>query len=174
MPFRLHRNACVVLAGLFLSAGCTIHHQGGTTITRTTSTSTRTTTLMHASGPFDVKVIPRAPSDGAVPSPISIMTLDKHFHGTLEGPSVGEMLASRSESAGSAVYVALERVTATLGGRHGSFVLAHTGTMTKEGQHLLITVAPGSGTSELVGLTGTMGIRIEGGAHFYDFEYELP
>ena len=129
---------------------------------------------MHATGPFDVKVIPRPPAAGAAPSPISGMTIDKHFHGALEGPSIGEMLASRSESAGSAVYVALERVTATLGGRHGSFVLAHRGTMTKEGQHLVITVAPGSGTDELVGLTGTMGIRMEGSAHFYDFDYELP
>lgn len=174
MPYHPARRAWTAVAALLSFAGCTIHHQGGTTITRTTSTSSRTTTLMHVTGPFDVKVIPRPPAAGAVPSPISIMTLDKHFHGALDGPSVGEMLASRTESAGSAVYVALERVTATLGGRSGTFVLAHTGTMTKDGQQLVVTVAPGSGTGELVGLSGTMGIRMDGAAHFYDFDYELP
>lgn len=36
-----------------------------------------------------------------------------------------------------------------------------------------ITVVPDSGTDQLEGLTGKMGIKIEGGKHFYDFEYTL-
>ena len=39
---------------------------------------------------------------------------------------------------------------------------------------LSIVVVPDSGTGELEGLTGKMGIRIEGGKHFYDFDYSLP
>lgn len=53
----------------------------------------------------------------------------------------------------------------------------HDGTMVRgdlKSGRLLIEVVPDSGTGELAGLAGTMGIRIEeGGRHFYDFEYSL-
>jgi hypothetical protein len=84
------------------------------------------------------------------------------------------MLTGAMESNSAAVYVALERVTGTLEGRKGSFLLMHNGTMTRDGQHLSITVAPGSGTGELVGLSGTLGIQIVEHKHLYDFEYTLP
>jgi hypothetical protein len=130
--------------------------------------------MPSASGPFDVTITPRAPDDAGAPGPVGIMTLDKRFHGGLEAHSVGEMLASRFEGTGAAVYVALERAIGTLHGRAGSFALAHRGTMTRDGQALTIVIAPGSGTGELAGITGTMSIRIEGKAHFYDMEYQLP
>jgi hypothetical protein len=42
-------------------------------------------------------------------------------------------------------------------------------------QQLLITVVPGSGTSQLAGIAGKMTINIAaGGKHSYDFEYTLP
>ena len=46
--------------------------------------------------------------------------------------------------------------------------------MTPDGQSLTITVIPGSGSGELEGLEGTMGIDIRDGKHFYTFEYTLP
>jgi hypothetical protein len=49
----------------------------------------------------------------------------------------------------------------------------HTGTMDKGTFGLTVTVVPGSGTGELVGLVGKMEILIEGGTHSYVFEYEL-
>jgi hypothetical protein len=39
---------------------------------------------------------------------------------------------------------------------------------------LVVTVVPDSGTDGLAGLNGRMTIRIEGGKHFYDFDYALP
>ena len=69
--------------------------------------------------------------------------------------------------------MAIERVTGTLSGRKGSFVLQHSGTMTRGTQHLEISVVPDSGTGDLAGLTGTMSIRIEGGKHFYELLYNL-
>jgi hypothetical protein len=75
---------------------------------------------------------------------------------------------------GSAAYSAIERVTGTLAGRHGSFVLQHTGIMNRGAQSLVITVVPDSGTDDLAGITGTMAIIIEGKQHSYDFEYALP
>jgi hypothetical protein len=103
------------------------------------------------------------------------MSLAKQFHGELEATSLSEMLTAMSSVQGSGAYVAVEGVTGKLGGRNGSFMLQHTGVMTRGVPQLTITVVPDSGTDELTGLTGKLNIRIEpGGKHFYDFEYELP
>ena len=84
------------------------------------------------------------------------------------------MLSGGSPAEGSAGYVAIERVTGTLAGRSGSFVLQHSGTMTPESQEVTITVVPASGTGELESIAGTMAIEIEDGQHSYSFEYTLP
>ena len=129
----------------------------------------------HASGPFDVKVIPQKPDNKEAESAnLGRMSLDKQFHGDLEAVSKGEMLSAMSEVKGSAGYVAMERVTGTLHGRKGSFVLQHTGTMTRGTPQLSVTVVPDSGTGELTGLSGSMNIKIEEGKHFYEFDYTLP
>ena len=58
------------------------------------------------------------------------MTIDKTYHGDLDGTAVGTMLTGMSPTEKtSGVYVAVERVTATLGGRKGTFILHHTGVM---------------------------------------------
>ena len=67
----------------------------------------------------------------------------------------------------------MERVSGTLHGRSGTFILQHSATMTRGAPQLSITVVPDSGTGQLAGLTGKMDIKIEGGKHFYEFEYEL-
>lgn len=129
---------------------------------------------MQASGPFEVKLAPQPPADGIVPANLGRMTIDKQFHGALEATSLGEMLAVGTAVEGSAGYVALERVTGTLDGRTGTFVLQHTGTMDRGVPSLSVTVVPDSGTDELVGLRGTMDIHIEQGRHSYTFDYTLP
>ncbi len=101
------------------------------------------------------------------------MSIDKKFSGDLEGTSKGEMLSAMTAVKGSAGYVALERVRGTLHGRSGSFVLQHSGTMTRGVPELTVTVVPDSGVDQLEGLKGKMTIKIEGGRHFYEFEYEL-
>ena len=121
-----------------------------------------------------MKVTPQ-PADEKVGDPsVGRMALDKQFHGDLEATSKGQMLATMTDVKGSAGYVAMERVSGTLHGRKGTFALQHTGTMTRGTPSLTITVVPDSGTGELVGLTGTMGIRIVEGKHSYDFSYTLP
>lgn len=128
----------------------------------------------HATGSFTVKIAPQTPDNApAQAANLGRMSIDKEFHGDLEATSKGEMLSVLDRATGSGGYVALERVTGKLGGRTGSFVLQHHATMDHGKPELRIIVVPGSGTDELAGLTGTMGIRIEGGQHFYDFEYEL-
>jgi hypothetical protein len=101
------------------------------------------------------------------------MSIDKTFHGDLEGISKGEMLTAAGSIEGSASYVAIEQVKGKLQGKVGTFVLQHRGTMKGGKQELEITVVPDSGTEELVGLSGEMKINIVDGNHSYEFEYDL-
>ncbi len=127
---------------------------------------------MHAKGPFDVKITPLASDE--LPKALGRMSIDKQFHGELEGTSKGEMLTAGTDVKGSAGYVALEQVTGTVNGRSGSFILQHSATMNRGVPQLSITVVPDSGTGQLVGLSGNMNIVITDGKHSYDFEYSLP
>jgi len=86
----------------------------------------------------------------------------------------GQMLSAGTSVKGSAGYVAIERVTGVLADKHGSFVLQHTGTMSRGVPSLSVTVVPDSGTEELTGIDGDFKINIVEGAHFYEFTYRLP
>jgi hypothetical protein len=131
--------------------------------------------MPQLSGPFEVKIVPQKPDNPpAQAANLGRMSIDKQFHGALEAASQGEMLSVMSETKGSGGYVALERVTGTLGGKRGGFVLQHNATMNRGVPQLNIIVVPDSGSDELAGLAGTMTIRIEaGGKHFYEFDYTL-
>ena len=127
----------------------------------------------HAKGTFNVKVVPQT-TDTTLGGPFSRLFLDKQFHGDLEATSKGQMLGTLStEIEGSGAYVALEQVTGTIGGRRGSFILQHSGTMKKNVPHLIVTVVPDSATDQLKGLAGKMTIVIADGTHSYDLEYTL-
>ncbi len=128
----------------------------------------------RATGTFEVKVSPQGPEDKAAGSTLGRFSLEKQFHGDLEGISKGEMLSAIAEVKGSGGYVAIERVTGTLDGRSGSFVLQHAGTMTRGVPQLTVTVVPDSGSGQLVGLAGKLAIKIDEGKHSYDFDYTLP
>lgn len=123
----------------------------------------------HAIGTFEVKATP-VTTDG-LDVELSRLTLEKQFHGDLEGTSKAVMLAASTGVKGSAGYVAMEKVTGTLKGRSGSFILQHSGTMTRGEPQLKVSVVPDSGTGQLAGLSGTMAIKIADGKHSYDFEY---
>ena len=130
---------------------------------------------MNAQGPFEVKASPQPLGFDAGGDMLARMTIDKQFHGDLEATSAGEMLSAGTPAKGSAGYVAIERVSGTLAGRRGTFILQHSATMNRGVPSLSISVVPDSGTGELAGLSGTMNIVIaEGGKHSYDFDYELP
>jgi hypothetical protein len=125
---------------------------------------------MTAAGPFEVKLTPQPPGEDVV---VGRFTIEKELHGDLEATSKGQMLAFNSGVEGSAGYVAIEHVTGTLQDKRGTFVLQHSGTMTRGKGELAVTVVPDSGTEELVGLSGTMRIDITDGKHSYVFDYTL-
>ena len=126
----------------------------------------------HASGTFEVKLSPQQ-DDAAKEAGLGRMTIDKTFQGDLAASSKGQMLAAMTEVKGSAGYVAIERVTGTLHGHQGSFVLQHNGIMDRNSPQLSVVVVPDSGTDALVGLTGKMMINIADGKHSYEFEYSI-
>jgi hypothetical protein len=130
--------------------------------------------MTRATGVFEVKLTPQPTEEKAASPTLGRMAIDKRFHGDLEGTSQGEMLMAGTDVKGSAGYVAIERVSATLHGRRGTFALQHSGTMTRGAPQLEITVVPDSGTGELAALAGTMAIAIApDGKHSYDFEYTI-
>jgi hypothetical protein len=130
--------------------------------------------LRHAEGTFTVKTASLPPDDATAGTPISRFGLDKEFHGGLEAASKGEMLGAGDFAKGSAGYVAIEQIIGTLNGRSGSFALQHIGAMDSGKVQLSVTVVQGSGTGELVGITGSMTITDVAGRHSYTFEYAVP
>jgi hypothetical protein len=128
----------------------------------------------HATGTFDVKLTPQPSEDKTDDATLGRMTIEKQIHGDLEAASKGQMLTAGTPAKGSAGYVAIERVSGTLHGRTGTFILQHSGTMTRGALQLDITVVPDSGTGQLTDLTGKMDIQIADGKHSYDFAYTLP
>ena len=129
--------------------------------------------MEKAIGAFDVKIGTLPQYNTSEGAKLARMSIDKQFHGDLEATSQGEMLSAGTDTKGSAGYVAIERVTGTLNGRSGGFVLQHNATMTRGAPYLNIVVVPDSGTGELAGLTGKMHIVIDKGKHSYEFEYTL-
>ncbi|MGV7211295.1 DUF3224 domain-containing protein [Oxalobacteraceae bacterium A2-2] len=127
--------------------------------------------MKQISGTFEVKLTPQPAEEGI---PWGRQRIAKTFHGPLDGSSVGEMVAVLTATKGSAGYVALEQVSATLEGRSGSFFLQHSGQMDRGQPHLSVTVVPDSGTGALAGIKGDMSIDIANGQHSYTFRYSLP
>jgi Protein of unknown function (DUF3224) len=78
------------------------------------------------------------------------------FHGDIEGEgSVRFLQAVRTD--GSASFVGIERVTGSVGGRNGTFLLQDAGTVQGSVVSGTWFVIPGSGTGDLAGLRGEGG-----------------
>ncbi|AIF46311.1 DUF3224 domain-containing protein [Dyella japonica] len=130
--------------------------------------------MAHAKGTFEVKITPQAPQDGVGDPSVGRMALEKQFQGDMQGQGLGQMLAVGTAVDGSAGYVAMERVTASVHGRQGSFALQHSGTLNRGTAQLSVTIVPDSGADGLAGIAGRLSITIAGGVHAYDLEYTLP
>ena len=131
--------------------------------------------LMHASGYFDVTLAPQAADNPQVrTAQIDRLSIDKKYHGDVQGTSTGQMQAIKDDR-NTGAYVALEKVVASLKGRSGTFMLMHYGYMSQGGVgRWLVEIVPDSGTGELAGLSGTMKIIQKDGKHYYEIEYALP
>jgi hypothetical protein len=119
----------------------------------------------HATGRIEVKTYEPQPYeelDGA-PDLVEIHVTET-FSGDIEGEGVVRFLQAVRED-GSASFVGIERVTGSIAGRQGSFLLQDAGTLegsTVKGDWFVI---PGSGAGELAGLRGEGGFQAELGQH---------
>ncbi len=100
--------------------------------------------------------------------------VEESFTGDVEGDGVAEFLqVARAD--GSASFVGIERVTGTVAGREGTFVLQDAGTVEGNVVSGEWFVVPGSGTGQLAGLRGTGGFRAnlgEGAQVYLDHWFE--
>ncbi|MCW5724851.1 MAG: DUF3224 domain-containing protein [Maricaulaceae bacterium] len=128
---------------------------------------------LTAAGEFDVAVILEVEGDDGGPDRYR---LEKTYHGGMSGPAAGEMLGVSHPDAGAGAYVAIERFEGVLDGRAGGFALVHRGVMDESGQELSMTIAPGSGTGGLAGISGRMTLTPAQtpGRRGYELEYTLP
>jgi hypothetical protein len=78
-------------------------------------------------------------------------SVGKKYAGDIEGGSVTEWLMAY-QADGSAVFVGLERIKGTVGGRRGSLFVQHVGTFADGAANAVLSVV--SGTGELIAVTG--------------------
>ncbi|SDD53325.1 DUF3224 domain-containing protein [Actinokineospora iranica] len=127
----------------------------------------------QATGTFGIEAWQPEESDEQHGTTVTRTTARKRYTGDLTATSVVTMFQVRAPVEGSAAYVAVERVSGTLGGRAGTFVLQHNATSTPEKQSMDITVVPDTATGELTGLTGEMVIALVDGTHHYTIDYKF-
>ena len=126
---------------------------------------------MHGKGTFDVTITPQQTADDA---PVARMTLYKEFHGDLEAVANGEMIAAHEPLTGAGVYVAIDRAHRHAARQGGQLPLrASRHAQRRRAVSSTIVIVPGSGTGQLTGITGTIGIEIVEKKHFYTIDYEL-
>jgi hypothetical protein len=154
---------------LFLVIGCIY-----LSLAAATAAPTEPVMTGHATGSFDVKMSPQTITGQAADPDMGQMSMRKTWQGDLDATSTGTMIGAGKPDRGSAGYVAMEKVTGTLMGRTGTFILQQFGTMTDDKLQMTIAVVPSTGTGQLEGLTGTMTIRTNNGQHAYYFDYSLP
>jgi hypothetical protein len=123
------------------------------------------TSKTHATGRIDVKTYQPQPYDELDDGPDLVeIEVTETFSGDIKGEGVVRFLqAIRAD--GSASFVGIERVTGSIAGRRGSFLLQDAGTL--EGNLVKGDwfVIPGSSTGELAGLHGEGGFEAELGQH---------
>jgi hypothetical protein len=105
---------------------------------------------------------------------LSRIHVEERFSGDITGDGVVEFLqAARAD--GEASFVGIERITGTIAGRAGTFLLQDQGTVSGDVVAGDWFVVPGSGTGDLEGLRGQGGFRAnlgEGAEVHLDYWFE--
>jgi hypothetical protein len=114
-------------------------------------------TRSHATGKTNVKVWDPKPYDQPADGPALVQIhLEEDFSGDIQGSGVADSLwAQLAEDAASMVGMA--RVTGSIAGRSGAFLLQAQGTLRGATVSSTWFVVPGSGTGQLSGLRGEGG-----------------
>ena len=131
--------------------------------------------MTTTSGRFDLTNWDEEVYDDAEGARLVRVRNTKAFEGGISGTSTAELLQAIAGDAGAA-YVGIERVSAEIEGRKGTFVLRHSASQTAGGDgDMRVDVVAGSATGDLTGLTGELVISLTPeGEHAYTFTYTLP
>ena len=151
-----------------------MHNAPPTQMLASPSHSIEAVVPMHARGTFDVQITPLPADEYGDAVSTGRMGITKQLSGDITGTGKGQMITGMGTVKGSAAYSAIERITGTIGGRTGSFILQHTGTMHDGLQELTITIVPTSGSGDFINIAGTFVIIMDGKQHRYDMTYTLP
>ncbi|MCA2997602.1 MAG: DUF3224 domain-containing protein [Rhodocyclaceae bacterium] len=84
---------------------------------------------------------------------LSLAKVTQSYSGAIEGTSSIEYLMAYSVH-GTATFVGLERVSGTVDGKTGTFVLQHVGSFSEGKARSSWSIVPGSGTGALANLRG--------------------
>lgn len=115
----------------------------------------------HATGRIDVKTYEPTTYDQPAGGPALVrIHVVEDFTGDIEGEGVAEFLQT-TRGDDEASFVGVERVTGSLGGKSGTFVLQDQGTLKGTIVSGTWFVVPESGTGELQGLRGEGGFKAE-------------
>lgn len=116
----------------------------------------------HARAHAEVRITVRSsetrPFDEAEGPALMEVRIVETFTGDIEGESTVRALQTLREDK-SASMVSTQRVSGSVGGRRGSFVLQGSETIAHGEIRASWTVVPGSGTGELAGLRGEGGFE---------------
>ena len=95
------------------------------------------------------------------------------YHGDLEGEGSVEYLMTYGEN-GSAAVIAMERVTGSLAGKTGTFVLQHQGGYADGTARSAFTIVDGSGTGALASVHGSgVAVSQHEGPMTFELDYDL-
>jgi uncharacterized protein DUF3224 len=127
----------------------------------------------RATGTFTIDTWDAQPYEELDGVALTRTRVTKTFSGDVVGTSTAELPMAGTPT-GSAAYVGFERISASVHGQAGTFVLHHNATAADGAQSASWTVVPDCGTGGLRGLRGTA--RIAGtpdGGHTFTLDYEL-
>jgi hypothetical protein len=113
----------------------------------------------HASGKINVKTYEPTTYDQPTEGPALVrIHVVEVFSGDIEGQGVAEFLQT-TRGDDEASFVGVERVSGSVGGKAGTFVLQDEGTLKGATVSGTWFVVPGSGTGKLRGLRGEGGFE---------------
>ena len=125
--------------------------------------------------PFQVTVWDLSPYDQTEGAPTLMKgTVKKNFDGgEIKGESSGEILMYTNAD-GSAAYTVLDKFDVEVGGRRGTFVAIHGATHTpEETSRALGKILTGSGTGELIGISGTIEFKQGENGKTFEMDFDL-
>lgn len=127
---------------------------------------------MHAEATFTIGKWDEQPyyeaTDGAKMTRAEVSYV---YHGDIEGHGMVQYLMTYRPD-GTGIAIAFERITGSIGGRSGSFVIQHDDTFKVDGVTGTYRVVPGTGTDELRGVQGRGVLSVAGpGPYSFVLDY---